>query len=251
MLMVLSPAKKMNFSHDLGKGDVPEFSSETEKLIGQLKKLSVTDLQNLMGISRNLAELNYERYQHFGKDNDGSAGLVFSGDVYRSLGAVDFDDGDWEFAQMHLRILSGLYGVLRPLDRIHAYRLEMGSSLSVGGGSNLYDFWGDKIGEVLDRDLKGTGGDVLVNLASVEYFKSVNVGILWGSVLNIHFRQDRAGEVRTIALLAKRARGMMARFAVKNRVDDVEGLKDFVEDGYYFDGVLSDDNNWVFVRKEA
>ncbi len=249
MLMVLSPAKKMDFSHDLGKGGVPEFSTETKKLVGQLKKMNVGDLQNLMGISRNLAELNYERYQHFGKDNDGNAGLVFSGDVYRSMKAVDFDDGDWEFAEKHLRILSGLYGVLRPLDRIHAYRLEMGSSLSVGGGENLYDFWGDRIAEALGRDLQKSGSGVLVNLASVEYFKSVRKGVLGGRILNIHFRQERGGEVRTIALLAKRARGMMARFGVKNRVKDVEGLQDFGEDGYKFNKKLSDADNWVFIHK--
>lgn len=249
--MVISPAKKMDFSHDFGGGSYPEFMDETRKLVRHLKKLSVSDLQSLMGISRNLAELNYSRYQHFGDDSDGCAAMVFSGDVYRSLGVGDFDDGDWAFAGDHLRILSGLYGVLRPLDRIYAYRLEMGVNLSIGGGEGLYDFWGGRIGEVLGRDLGKSGGDILLNLASVEYFRSVDLGRVGGRVLHVHFREDRGGEVRTIALLAKRARGMMARFIIKNRLVGIDGVMDFSEGGYRYSKKLSDDDNLVFIRKSA
>ncbi len=247
MLMVVSPAKKMDFSNSYEFGGEPVFASDSLRLIEVLRGLSVGELEDLMGISRSLAELNFSRYCDYGlSGGDGVCAICFRGDVYQHLGAINFSSEDWSFADEHLRILSGLYGVLRPSDRIFAHRLEMGTGLRVGVGvENLYDFWGDRIA----KNLASIGSSVLVNLASVEYFRSVMVSGLGGlRVLNVHFREERDGVVRTIALLAKRARGMMARFAILGRIRNVEELKNFREAGYCFCDNLSDSDNWVFVR---
>jgi cytoplasmic iron level regulating protein YaaA (DUF328/UPF0246 family) len=205
-----------------------------------------------MKISDNLAIENERRYQNYDPDfkhNEAKQALmVFKGHVYQGIGADDFDESDLEFAQDHLRILSGLYGLLRPLDLMQPYRLEMGTKLPNKKGKDLYAFWDDEITQLLNDDLSQHKNEVLINLASKEYFKSVKPKQLQGKVINIEFKELRDGGYKIISVYAKMARGLMARYAIKNKIEDPEQLKQFGEEGYAFMPDLSDENNWVFVR---
>lgn len=255
MIIVLSPAKKLDFeSENLASDDgVPKLMKEARELAKHAKKLKAHDLKAMMGISDNLAELNVARFKAFKTPftpaNARPALDAFKGDVYVGLDAASMNADDRAFANDHIRILSGLYGVLRPLDLMQAYRLEMGTKFKTDKGPNLYSFWDTKIAETLNADLKGDDA-VLVNLASNEYFKAVKKKALKARVITPTFKEIKDGKARVISFLAKKARGMMARYAVDNRLTDAEALKAFDLEGYRFDPKASTDSDWVFSRKQ-
>ena len=250
--MILSPAKRLDFSDPAT--DVP---ATAHRMTDDVRSLSVTarrqtqaDLRRLMGISADLAKLNQVRFKAFDPDSEEGlqAALAFAGDVYQGLDARSLAADDLGWAQDHLRILSGLYGLLRPLDLIQPYRLEMGSRLKTRRGSSLYDFWGDRISKALNADAEGHADPTLVNLASQEYFGAVDAKALKLPVVNIHFREEKDGESRIISFFAKKARGTMARYAIENRIDRAEDLKAFDRDGYGFQASPSTENDWIFTR---
>ncbi|RME98613.1 MAG: peroxide stress protein YaaA, partial [Bacteroidetes bacterium] len=231
---------------------LPRLREHSGQLVDGLRRKSVKELQQLMGISEKLALLNAERYQSytdtFSETNAKPAILMFKGDVYTGLEADTFTEAEMRFAQQHIRILSGLYGVLRPLDLIQAYRLEMGTKLRAGNYKNLYDFWGSTITEVLNEDLAASGGDEVINLASQEYFQAVKADQLKGKLIHIHFKENRNGQLKVISFNAKKARGRMAQLIVKEGVTTAENLKTLVVDGYtYFPG-QSTESDWLFVK---
>ncbi|MCO4754814.1 MAG: peroxide stress protein YaaA [Bacteriovoracaceae bacterium] len=252
MLVVVSPAKKLDFQtpSDLAEYETPLFIDEAKLLIKDLKKKSSQDLQKLMGISENLAELNVKRFNTFKPPftptNAKQAGLAFQGDTYQGLEFHDFNKSQRNFAQKHLRILSGLYGILRPLDLMQAYRLEMGTKFGAAGASDLYGFWKEKITEKLNEDLKGQ--KALVNCASNEYFKAVDTKALKAQVVTPIFKEEKNGKLKIISFNAKRARGMMAKFIIENKLKDPNDLKKFNMDNYKFDPELSDETNFTFTR---
>jgi cytoplasmic iron level regulating protein YaaA (DUF328/UPF0246 family) len=217
--------------------------------VGVLRKKSAAQISKLMHLSDSLATLNEERYktftETFSPDNSKQALLAFKGEVYAKMEADNFTPEDLEFAQQHLRILSGLYGLLKPLDLIQPYRLEMGTKLKTKKGNSLYDYWGTKISKALNA---AGEGQTLVNLASQEYFKSVDQKTLKLPVITIHFKEHKDGKYQVVGFFAKQARGLMARYAILNRITDPEHLKTFHEDGYEFDDTLSSAQDWVFVR---
>lgn len=253
MLVVLSPAKTLDLETPVPPGVTtePRFATEAAKLAKVAAKLRPSALRKLMHISEALAQLNADRFRAFEPETPAWARpalLTFDGDVYAGLAGPAMDAATVEFAQAHVRILSGLYGVLRPLDLIQPYRLEMGIKLPTGRAKTLYDFWRAQIGRALADDLAGHDDPTLVNLASVEYFEAVDVTRLPGPVLAIDFRDDAGGALRFNTFVAKKARGSMARFMCEQRLDRPEGLKDFTDNGYAFDKRRSDDDRWVFVR---
>jgi cytoplasmic iron level regulating protein YaaA (DUF328/UPF0246 family) len=256
MLTVISPAKSLDYESPAptSKSSQPDFLDDAEVLVGTLRKMSKKKLGELMGISEALAELNHQRYadwsRPFTAKNAKQAVLAFSGDVYLGLEAATFRAKDFTFAQDHLRILSGLYGVLRPLDLMQAHRLEMGTRLKTRRGKLLYEFWGEKITENLNEVLANHKQAVLVNLASNEYFKSVKPRDLDGSVVTPVFREIKGGKSRTIATFAKRARGRMLSWMVRNRIDRPEDLPAFNADGYEFISDESTDDTLVFARPQ-
>lgn len=254
MLMVISPAKTLDFDSPQPAlpSTLPQFRAEASELVAGLRALPPARIAALMQISPDLAALNHARFQAFGTRPPArltrQAVLAFRGDVYLGMRAETFDADELAFAQEHLRILSGLYGVLRPLDRIQPYRLEMGTSLATARGRSLYAFWGDRIAKALRRQLAAAGGGELVNLASQEYFQAVDVDALRAPVVTPVFKEWRGGQLRLISFSAKRARGMMAGFAVRQRITRSEELKDFAEDGYAFQPALSSGGEWLFTR---
>jgi cytoplasmic iron level regulating protein YaaA (DUF328/UPF0246 family) len=253
MLVLLSPAKTLDFSEtDITDFTQPRLLDQSEKLVGVLKKKRKTSLQKLMNISEQLADLNVKRYQHFetpfNAENAKQSLLAFKGDVYTGLEAETFDADDRAFAQKYIRILSGLYGVLRPLDLMQPYRLEMGTKLSTRRGKNLYEFWKDRITKLLNEDLAENGDDVVVNLASNEYFNSVQPKKLAAKVLKVDFKEDRNGTLRVISFNAKKARGIMASQIVRQRLETPESLKQLDVDGYLFRDDLSSEDHFVFVK---
>ncbi len=254
MLLVISPAKTLDYSDpDFTDHSQPRLLDKSERLIEILRKKTVPDLQKLMSISEELAVLNAERYadyeQPFSLDNAKQSLLAFKGDVYQGLQAEDFSEEELSFAQDHLRILSGLYGVLRPLDLMQPYRLEMGTRLPNVYGKNLYEFWGDTITEVLNRDLQQLEHRALVNLASREYFKSIDTNRLEGDLYHVDFKEKRDdGRYRIIAVYAKKARGMMCRYAIKNGLTNPGELRNFNKEGYTFNKELSKERHFVFTR---
>lgn len=252
MLIVLSPAKRLDFT----EAD-PALPASQRRFVEDTASLSITarrqtkaDLRRLMGISDDLARLNVERFKAFDAEStDGvQAAFAFAGDVYEGLKARDLNVADLAFAQDHLRILSGLYGLLRPLDRIQPYRLEMGTRLKTRRGTSLYDFWGDRISKQLNVDAEGQADPTLVNLASQEYFGAVDAKALKLPVVTPQFREEKNGESRIISFFAKKARGSMARFAIDERLERAEGLKAFDRDGYGFDKAASTESEWIFTR---
>ena len=252
MLIVLSPAKRLDFTEADPALPASErrFREDTASLARTARGRTVAELRRLMGISDDLARLNRARFQAFNAEStDGvQAAFAFAGDVYEGLRARELDAGALGWAQDHLRILSGLYGVLRPLDRIQPYRLEMGVRLKTRRGSSLYDFWGDRLSKQLNADAEGHADPTLVNLASQEYFGAVDARALKLPVVTPHFRETRDGESRIISFFAKRARGAMARFAIDERLDTAEDLKAFDRDGYRFDKAASTETDWIFIR---
>ena len=256
MLTVISPAKTLDYESPVitDAHTQPAHLTQSRKLIKRLRQLSADDLSGLMSVSEDLANLNAQRFKRwktpFRPENARQALFAFKGDVYVGLDAYSLKPADLDFAQDHLRILSGLYGLLRPLDLMQPYRLEMGTRLDTEQGSNLYQFWGDRITRSLKQDLKQSGSNTLVNLASGEYFKSVKPATLKADIVTPAFRDYRNGEYKFIQFFAKKARGLMARYIVDKRIDEPEGLKDFDYEGYAYNASMSDADNWVFTRRQ-
>lgn len=251
MKILLSPAKSLNLSpFDTPNAMLPKFQDEIGELVSIMKTKNVDNLRKMMGISESLAVENHVRYQSFSKDfnpkNSKPALFCFDGDVYTGLQARDFTDSDVTEAQSKIRILSGLYGLLRPLDLMQPYRLEMGVSLKTKKGSNLYHYWGDKITEELNQSLDE--GELVVNLASEEYSKAVNFKKLKGRAVKVSFKDFKNGEAKVISFFAKKARGMMARHIIKNRINTIEGIIGAEIDGYLLDEVNSSERELVFLR---
>ena len=249
MLIVVSPAKKLNMDPVAGAGATrPAFQTQANELAAVARKLSVGDLQKLMRISENLGRLNADRFRDFGAMVSKPAALAFAGDTYLGLEAGSLEAEEMAFAQDHLRILSGLYGVLRPLDAIEPYRLEMGSRLKTKRGKNLYDYWGDQISEALNAQAAEVGAKVLINCASQEYFSAVARGALKLRVITPVFMESKAGVPKIVSFYAKKARGAMARFIIQNRLKDPQAIKDFDSGGYRYNAELSERGSWVFLR---
>ena len=255
MLMVISPAKTLDYESPLATDKVsqPDFLDHACELVDQLKELEPHQIRNLMNISDKLGQLNAGRYRNwhtpFTPENARQALLAFKGDVYTGLNAESFSEQDFEFAQQHLRILSGLYGVLKPLDLMQPYRLEMGTRFENSRGKDLYTFWGSRITDELNR-LLADDDSVLVNLASNEYFKSIRKKDLEGRLITPQFKDWKNGQYKMISFYAKKARGQMCRFAIQNRITHADDLKGFNLEGYLFSEDQSDKNNWVFLRDE-
>jgi len=254
MLIVLSPAKALNFEAPPTAAPLtlPQLSDHTAELSKTTRKLKVTDLKRMMALSDALATLNRERFQAFDPESEEGlqAAFAFNGDVYLGLKARELDKKALGWAQDHVRILSGLYGVLRPLDAIQPYRLEMGVRIKTKRGQSLYDFWGERISQALDETLAGHKDRTLVNCASGEYFGAVHRGALKAPVLSCRFLEEKDGEAKIISFFAKRARGAMARYAIDNRIDKAADLKAFDVDGYRFQPHLSSDEELVFSRPQ-
>lgn len=256
MLTLLSPAKKMNMDPvEIGLPVTqPRLNEDMKEIAAVAKTQSAADLKRLMHISDNLAEMNFDRFQAFNLDNRSNtakpAGLAFDGDVYWGLEADSLSEDTLAFAQDHLRILSGLYGVLRPMDAIQPYRLEMGTKMANERGKSLYEFWGTHIADQLNADLAGHDDSTIVNLASNEYFKAVDTSALGRDVIGAKFLNVKDGKARTLMYYAKHARGSMARWIMENRVDRAEGLKDFNDGGYAFDKKASTEKELVFSRPQ-
>ena len=249
MLVVISPAKKINttLSNDVLPSK-PQFSKHAIELASVANKLSITDLKKLMGLSDSLAELNSERFASFGKQKTFPAAFTFAGDTYKGLNAATLSKADIEWAQNHLRIISGLYGLLRPLDEIEPYRLEMGSKLKTDYGKNLYDYWSEKIALSINELSEKTNSKVLVNCASQEYFQAVDMSALKTRVVTPVFMEKRDEGNKIISFYAKKARGQMARYIIENNISDINSLKSFNYDRYIFNENLSSDKELIFCR---
>ena len=252
MLILLSPAKQMNFDPVPVEMTTPALLDQTRILSKTTRGLSASKLKSLMGISDDLARLNRERFQAFDAEQPGSkpAAMAFTGEVYRGLDADTLSGGDLDWAQDHLRLLSGFYGVLRPLDGIQPYRLEMGTKLHTRRGESLYDFWGDTIAKELNKALEGEDDPVILNLASNEYFKAVDKSKLKARIVTASFKEVKDGQARMLMVFAKRARGLMARWAIENRITDPADLADFNVDGYSLDKAGSKDGDFLFTRPQ-
>lgn len=248
MLVVVSPAKKLDMTPATGLTPTqPVFGEDASSLANTARRLSRKKLQDLMSISADLARLNADRFANFGTQDKKPAALAFAGDTYQGLEAASLDADEMAFAQDHLRILSGLYGVLRPLDAIEPYRLEMGSRLATRRGKTLYAYWGDRIAKALNE----TGQDVLVNCASQEYFGAVDTKALTMRVITPQFMEEKNGTPKIISFFAKKARGAMARFVIQNRLTDPAALTEFDTGGYIYQPDMSDPDRPVFLRPEA
>ena len=254
MLALVSPAKKLDFTELAAPmaHSQPDFLERSQVLIDAARKLSRADLSRLMKLSDQLTELNFQRFKAFTLPfttaNAKQAVLAFSGDTYVGFDAASVSDDDLLYAQDHLRILSGLYGLLRPLDLVQPYRLEMGSRLQNPEGSDLYDFWGDELAQAIDQAVSGHKEAVVINLASNEYFKAARPKHMKARVITPVFKEVKNGEAKVLGLFAKRARGMMARYIVTKRIEQSEQLKKFNDGGYAYQDHLSDADNWVFTR---
>lgn len=250
MLILISPAKTLDYSSpNFKEYTQPDFVSDVKSLVSVMKRKSAEEIAELMHISKNLAQLNEERYKTFQKEfnpeNSKQALLAFKGDVYTKIDVDTYSEDDFDFAQQHLRILSGLYGLLKPLDLIQPYRLEMGTRLETKKGKNLYEYWDKKIAKAINQ---AANGNPIVNLASQEYFKAVDLKTLKAPVITIHFKEFKNDTYQVIGLFAKQARGMMTNFAIKNKLTDPQQLKTFEQEGYEFSEPLSSEMEWVFVR---
>jgi cytoplasmic iron level regulating protein YaaA (DUF328/UPF0246 family) len=257
MIYLISPAKTLDYVTQLPsiEPSEPLFTKQSAELISILKNKSQEYIGELMSISEALAKLNLERYKSwspkFTDQNSRSAVFAFNGDVYEGLDAYSLKPKELKWAQKHLAILSGLYGVLRPLDKMQPYRLEMGTSLNNPNGSNLYKFWGSSISEYFNEQLKGDKSPIIVNLASQEYFKSVDKKSLKAPVIECVFEQEKSGKFKVISFLAKRARGLMARYAIQHQIDQPVGLQRFDLEGYRFEPSLSSDDRLVFRQRKT
>ena len=254
MLIVISPAKALDFTRPQGAHAMttPQMGEDIAELSTVAKKLKAADLKKMMDLSDNLAELNRARFAAFDPAmEDGlQAAFAFNGDVYSGLKARDLDKKGLAYAQKHLRILSGLYGLLRPLDAIQPYRLEMGVRIKTRRGGNLYDFWGGKISHALNEAAVGHKDKTLVNCASQEYFGSVDRAALTLPVVTTKFYEEKDGQAKIISFYAKKARGLMARYAIDNRIEKAEDLRAFDVEGYRFQQGASSETEWVFSRPQ-
>ena len=254
MITLLSPSKKLNLdSQDIIDHYTQcEFIKSAETLANEAKNLTENDLKDLMDISDKLAKLNRERFDRwalpFNQENAKQAVLAFDGGVYSGLKADTFSDKDFTFAQDHLRILSGLYGILKPLDLIQPYRLEMGVGFQNPKGKDLYAFWKESITKSLNKTLKKHSSPVIINCASIEYFSAIDLSKLNGDILSIVFKEYRDGELKFISFNAKKARGLMTQYIMKNKIDKLSDIKDFNYEDYKFDSKLSEDYTFVFTR---
>lgn len=255
MLIVLSPAKKQDFDPVAPeiKSTQPQTKKDTSELITTLKTLSTAEIKKLMSVSDNIAKLNWQRFKAFNPDNYAlsnakQAVFAFQGDAYKSLDTDSLSLADLTYAQQHLMILSGLYGYLRPLDLIQPYRLEMKTKLPNERGNDLYQFWGNKISQGLNKALKKIGAKTIINLASSEYFAAINQDTINGSIINIHFKELKQGNYKVIGIHAKRARGAMTRYIIQNKVSTMAALKKFNLLNYQYNAELSNTHNLVFTR---
>ena len=253
MIIVISPSKTLDFSpNPFHTHTIPRLLNKSQVLIDTAQQLSPEEIADLMKISEKLSLLNWQRYQDFlppfTLNNAKQALLAFKGDVYGGIDSDNYNDKDFAFAQKHLRILSGLYGALRPLDLIQPYRLEMGTRLQNECGKNLYEFWGTQVTELLNQDFDDAPAPLLINLASTEYFKVIKPKILKANILTLAFKENKAGVYKTIGIHAKRARGLMTNFIIKNRLTDPEQIKAFDDANYTFNETLSSEKEWVFSR---
>ena len=256
MLILISPAKTLDYQSELTtkRFTQPALLEHSQQLIREARKLSAPQIKALMGISDKLADLNATRFHDwhpdFTPDNARQAILAFKGDVYTGLQAETFSEADFDFAQQHLRMLSGLYGVLRPLDLMQPYRLEMGIRFENPRGKDLYQFWGDEITKTLNAALEAQGDDVVINLASDEYFRSVKPKALAGRIIKPVFLDEKNGKFKVISFYAKKARGLMSRYIIENRLSKPEQLTGFNSEGYFFDAENSSAEELVFKRHE-
>ena len=252
MIVIISPSKTLDFSTKINtEYSSPDFLKETSDLIQILRKLTKVDISRLMSLSDNLTSLNYMRYASFSTsftlDNANQAIYAFKGDVYEGLAIDKYSNEDIHYAQAHLRIISGLYGLLRPLDLIQPYRLEMGTKLANSKGNDLYAYWGNSITTKLNELLQLSDTNILVNLASIEYFKAINTKLLHANLITPIFKEKKGGTEKVVALFAKRARGMMSSYIMKNRINTLEGIKEFKQNGYQFDQASSFAQELVFI----
>lgn len=256
MIITLSPSKGQDFDTPTPSKlfTLPEQLDDSQLLINEAKKLDMESVRELMSVSENISTLNVQRFQDwslpFNTENAKAALFAFKGDVYSGIKKDKYDDGDLTYAQDHLRILSGLYGALRPMDLIQPYRLEMKTKLENPRGDNLYKFWGESITNQLNEGLQQQKEKTLVNLASNEYYKSVKPKLIDGRILNISFKEVKDGKSRILAVYAKKARGMMTDFILRNRIEHAEDIKDFGTANYTFSKSESNDDNWVFTRPQ-
>lgn len=258
MLAILSPAKTLDFDSPLvtDQHSAPEFTKDSAALIKTLRKLEPADIGSLMGISDKLATLNHDRYAQWSAKFDENSGarasiLAFKGDVYLGLSAQTMSKQDFTWAQKRLRVLSGLHGLLRPLDRIHPYRLEMGTALANARGKDLYQFWGGKVTQALNETLAEQRSKVLINLASNEYYKVVQPENIDGRIVTINFKEWRREAYRFVSFSAKKARGLMARYMIDQRAEKADDLKTFNVEGYAYNEELSSEHEWIFTRSNA
>lgn len=250
MIVIISPAKTLDFESIAPTTDatVAHFVKDADFLAGRLNKLKTSGLGSLLGISSKLAQLNAERYANWKTAAPKQALFAYNGDVYDGLDAKSLLPGEIEFAQNHLQILSGLYGLLRPLDMIKPYRIDMGTSFSTSKGKNLYNYWGDRLTDQLKKKLKASEGNTLINLASQEYFSAINTQKLKARIITPSFKDRSNDGYAVISFFAKKARGMMSRFIIQNQITDFEMLVGFDSGGYIFNHGLSKGDNWVFTR---
>ena len=257
MIAVISPAKTLDFEQPISPNGYtqPRLTTQANKLIRELRTKKTEDIQSLMSVSENIAQLNVKRYKDYRQshnlENSKPCIHAFKGDVYIGLNAEDLTHEDLLYSQEHLRILSGLYGLLRPLDIIQPYRLEMGTSLQVGEQPNLYKYWDNRIVKLLHKDLEEQDDQIIVNLASQEYFKAVDKKSLKSRVVQVDFLDLKNDQYKVISFFAKKARGLMARFIIKNRINDPESLKAFDSEGYYYDAHTSNQDHLIFKRDQA
>ena len=256
MLALISPAKTLDYESALptDKHTLPRLLEHSQQLIDVSRKLSASEIASLMSVSEKIAQLNVARFRdwqpEFNFSNARQAIFAFKGDVYTGLDAYHLNPQDFEFAQTHLRMLSGLYGLLRPLDLMMPYRLEMGTKLANARGHNLYEFWGDQITQLVNADLTQAESELLVNLASDEYYKSVKESKVKAEIIKPVFLDQKNGKYKVISFYAKKARGLMARYIIQNQLNSAEDLKSFNTDGYYFDAASSIQGELVFKRDE-
>ena len=256
MLALISPAKTLDYESALptDQHTLPRLLEHSQQLIDVSRKLSASEIASLMSVSEKIAQLNVARFRdwqpEFNFSNARQAIFAFKGDVYTGLDANDLSAQDLEFAQTHLRMLSGLYGLLRPLDLMMPYRLEMGTKLANARGHNLYEFWGDQITQLVNADLAQADSELLVNLASDEYYKSVKENKVKAEIIKPVFLDQKNGKYKVISFYAKKARGLMARYIIQNQLNGAEDLKSFNTDGYYFDAASSMKGELVFKRDE-
>ena len=257
MIVLMNSSKTLDFESPVGKlkHSAPEFVKDSQQLVDKLHRLSESEFSKLLKISENLTKLNIKRYAKWQIKAEGSASkqalLAFRGDIYSGMEVDNYKVEEFEFAQNHVRILSGLYGILRPLDLIQPYRLEMATKLATARGKDLYQFWGTKINESINKLLKREKSGVLINLCSMEYFKSIKPASLDATVVTPVFKEYRNGTYRFVTLYAKKARGMMCNFIIRNCLKDVNDLKSFNVEGYRYNNNISSDHEWAFTRGES